>query len=77
MSSYSNKNHTFLDKHEIFWYSNPNHQIETALGVHKDLKGNPVRIGNGPAAVSGDEVRMEPLPSACVLVLGGKARMVG
>ena len=26
------------------------------LGAHLSLKGNPVKIGDGPAAVTGDEI---------------------
>jgi len=40
-----------------------------------DLKGNPVKIGNGPAAVTGDEISTMPLSAQCGWE-GGESRMI-
>jgi len=46
-------------------------QIESVQVLDKSLKGNPVKIGDGPASVIGDKSRKMPL---CRWKRDGKAR---
>jgi len=41
--------------------------------MYLSIKGNPVKIGDGPAAVVGDEHRIKPL----AVSWSGKVRQVG
>ena len=43
------------------------------IALINELKGNPVKIGSGPAAVIGDNIRV----NATVHVSNGKVRMTG
>ena len=40
---------------------NFNNQSKVCSGARKSIKGNSVKIGDGPAAVIGDEIRNLPL----------------
>jgi len=55
---------------------NGSHNVQVLV---LSLIGNPVRIGDGPAAVVGDERRKRPLSGLVnsSLLIGGKARQVG
>ncbi len=46
--------HFYIDIRRVIRYP-------LTLRCRKGLKGNPVRIGSGPAAVTGDETRRRPL----------------
>lgn len=54
----SEKQKLFLDITFTKKYTNPN------TGASNGLKGNSVQIGNGPAAVTGDEICDRPLSAS-------------
>ena len=45
----------------FFYWQKREWQLHIAQGVRSDLIGNPVWIGSGPAAVTGDKLRKMPL----------------